>query len=42
MTYEEKLKKLKTKNSEISRIQNEVVKLSSSIFDDFRNYIFDK
>jgi len=42
MTYEEKLKKLKTKNSEISRIQKEVVKLSSSIFDDFRNYIFDK
>ena len=42
MTYEEKLKELRRKNSEIRKLKSETLKISQSIFDDFRGHIFDK
>jgi hypothetical protein len=42
MNFEQKLKELKEKQSKISDIKKEVVDLSSSIFEDFYKYIFEK
>jgi hypothetical protein len=42
MTYEEKLTVLKRKNSEINKLQTDVREISSTLFDDFRNHIFEK
>lgn len=42
MTYEEKLKELRTKNSKINELKKEIVSISDSIFEDFRNHIFSK
>lgn len=42
MTYEEKLKELRRKNSEIGKLKSETLEISQSIFDDFRGHIFDK
>ncbi len=42
MNYQEKLKTLREKNSEILKLKSEIVDISSDIFDDFYKYIFDK
>lgn len=42
MNYQEKLKTLRQKNSEITKLKSEIVNISSDIFDDFYKYIFNK
>jgi hypothetical protein len=42
MNYQEKLKELKEKQSQISDIKKQVLDLSSGIFEDFYKYIFEK
>lgn len=42
MTYEEKLEELIRTNHEISKLKSEALEISQSIFDDFRNHIFNK
>lgn len=42
MNFEEKLKELKDKNSQIYKIKKEIKDMSSGLFDDFREYIFAK
>lgn len=42
MNFEEKLKDLKNKSSEINKIKKEIRDMSSGLFDDFREYIFTK
>jgi hypothetical protein len=42
MRFEEKLADLKNKNLQISKIKKEINEMSSDLFDDFREYIFNK
>jgi hypothetical protein len=42
MSFEQKLEKLKERQSQISDIKKEVLDLSSGIFEDFYKYIFEK
>ncbi len=42
MNIQEKLKTLSEKNSEISKLKGEIFQLSSGIFEEFYQYIFDK
>ena len=42
MTYQEKLKQLQMKNSEIRDLKKQINSISDSIFDDFRQHIFSK
>jgi hypothetical protein len=42
MAYKEKLELVRQKNSQISKLKKELLDISTDIFDDFRNYIFDK
>lgn len=42
MNFQEKLKTLSQKNSEISKIKSEIFQLSSGIFEEFYQYIFEK
>ncbi len=42
MNYQEKLKSLRQKNSELSKLKSEILNISSDIFEDFYKYIFDK
>ena len=42
MNYQEKLKELKERQSQISDIKKQVLDLSSGIFEDFYKYIFEK
>jgi len=42
MNFEQKLEKLKERQSQISDIKKEVLDLSSGIFEDFYKYIFEK
>jgi hypothetical protein len=42
MNYQEKLKTLKEKQSQISKLKSDVIEISSDIFEDFYKYIFDK
>lgn len=42
MNFEQKLKELKERQSQISDIKKEVLDLSSGIFEDFYKYIFEK
>ncbi len=42
MNYQEKLKTLSEKNSEVYKLKAEILNISSDIFEDFYKYIFDK
>jgi hypothetical protein len=42
MNYQEKLKTLREKNSELFKIKSEIIDISSDIFEDFYKHIFDK
>ena len=42
MNYQEKLKTLREKNSELFKIKSEILNISSDIFEDFYKHIFDK
>jgi hypothetical protein len=42
MSFEQKLEKLKERQSQISDIKKQVLDLSSGIFEDFYKYIFEK
>jgi hypothetical protein len=42
MSFEQKLEKLKERQSQISDIKKEVLDLSSGVFEDFYKYIFEK
>ena len=42
MNYQEKLKTLREKNSEVYKLKSEIIDISSDIFEDFYKYIFEK
>lgn len=42
MNYQEKLKSLRQKNSELSKLKSEILNISSDIFENFYKYIFEK
>jgi hypothetical protein len=42
MNFEQKLEHLKSKNSQIDNLKKEIKDMSSELFDDFRDYIFNK
>lgn len=42
MSFEDKLKDLKNKSSQINQIKKEIKDMSSGLFDDFKEYIFNK
>lgn len=42
MNFQDKLSELRNKNSQISKLRKEIRDASSELFDEFRDYIFDK